>query len=94
MAPLIAINIQAHTASKWRGCFYYMIAVNAVSVLCWYLFYRPPTFKMLYKHKTPWQIVKRFDFVGLLLFTSGLLLLLMGMEWVSLFPKSTVACPC
>ena len=78
---LVAIKMQNNTSSHWRGCFYWMIGVNAVSTLCYYLFYHPPTFKMLYRTKTLRKILADFDYIGLLLFSLGLLLLVMGMQW-------------
>jgi hypothetical protein len=60
-----------------------LIAINGVSALCYFLFYHPPTFKMLYKKSKKSDIIKQFDYVGLFLFSAGLTLLLMGMNWVS-----------
>lgn len=77
----VAIKIQNNTSSHWRGCFYWMIGVNAVSTLCYYFFYHPPTFKMLYRTKTLRKILADFDYIGLVLFSLGLLLLIMGMQW-------------
>ncbi|KAK6362477.1 hypothetical protein LTS17_012818 [Exophiala oligosperma] len=81
LGPKIAINMQNNTAVHWRGCFYYLIALNAVSVLLWYCFYFPPTFQMLHKSKTAKELLKDFDYVGLILFSTGMLLLLMGLNW-------------
>jgi len=49
LAPKIAFAFQTQTVVKWRGTFYFMIAVNVLSVVCWFLFYHPPTFKMLHR---------------------------------------------
>ena len=65
----------------WRGCYYVMIAVNALSVTCWFLFYHPPTFHMKHQDKTKMQVLKDFDFVGLVLFTGGFLIFLFGLSW-------------
>lgn len=81
LAPKIAFAFQTQTSVKWRGCFYFMIAVNFVSVICWYLFYHPPTFKMLHKRSQIKDLLKRFDWIGLVLYSAGLLIFLMGLVW-------------
>ena len=44
--------------------------------------YFPPTFDEKYAHrKTKTQVVKDFDFVGLILLVGGLLIFLMGISW-------------
>lgn len=81
LAPEIGFAFQTQTSVKWRGCFYFMIAVNFVSVIYWYLFYHPPTFKMLHKRSQVKDLLKRFDWIGLLLYSAGLLIFLMGLVW-------------
>lgn len=39
LAAKVALTIYANTGS-WRGNFYLLIGANALSVLCWYFFYR------------------------------------------------------
>jgi hypothetical protein len=50
--------------------------------------YHPPTFEDKYaKRKTKMQVIKDFDFIGLILFVGGLLIFLMGISWGgSLYP--------
>lgn len=81
LAPKIALTIQAQTSVKWRGCFYFMIAINCVSVACWYFFYHPPTFKMLHKRRLMKDVVLHFDWIGLVLFTGSILIFMMGLQW-------------
>ncbi|KAL2833915.1 fungal trichothecene efflux pump [Aspergillus cavernicola] len=81
LGPRIAFTIQDNTPVQWRGCFYYLIAMNALSVALWFFFYHPPTFHMLHKNKTARELIREFDFVGLLLFSSGMVLFLMGLNW-------------
>lgn len=73
--------MEANTASGWRSCFYLLIALNAVSTLCWYLFYHPPTFNQLHKRKTVGYLLRNFDYIGLLLFSAAMILLLAGLNW-------------
>lgn len=69
-----------------------MIAINAFSLGCWALFYFPPTFKELQKDSSLTAFIKEFDYVGLFLFTSGLLVFLMGLSWGgSLYPWNSGA---
>jgi Fungal trichothecene efflux pump (TRI12) len=58
-----------------------MIGINAVSGVLYYLFYFPPTFSMKFSNRDKLQQLKGLDFVGLFLFTAGLLLFLMGLSW-------------
>ncbi|KAF9872529.1 fungal trichothecene efflux pump [Colletotrichum karsti] len=82
-APLISqAFVQYHPATGWRGGYYILTGINAASLLCWVLFYHPPTFRM--KHgaeASMWSYVKRFDYVGAVLYTGGILVLMMGLNW-------------
>lgn len=64
----------------WRGCYYLLIATNALAVTCWVLFYFPPTFSMKGHTRTKMQVVKDFDFVGLVLFSGGFVVFLLGLS--------------
>ena len=44
-------------------------------------FYFPPDFAHLHRVRSRWQEVKSIDYVGVILFTGGLLLFLMGLSW-------------
>lgn len=81
LGPLVAYSFVLHTEAGWRWCYYLMIIVNGLGVLCWYFFYHPPTFYMKHRTTTRWAMVKNFDFVGFILFTGGLLIFLMGLSW-------------
>ncbi|KAJ5270830.1 hypothetical protein N7505_006588 [Penicillium chrysogenum] len=81
LGPKIAITIQNNTAVQWRGCFYYLTGLNALSVALWFFFYHPPSFHMLHRDKTVKQMVLEFDFIGLVLFSAGMILFLIGLNW-------------
>lgn len=52
----------------WRWIFYIMIIFNAASTICWYLFYRPPTFAMLHGGlKSKGTMFLSFDYIGFVL---------------------------
>ncbi|KAK5117508.1 hypothetical protein LTR85_008893 [Meristemomyces frigidus] len=80
LAAKIAFTFQ-RTPLKWRGSFWFMTGVNALSALCWYLFYHPPTFKMLHRKKMAKELLLRFEWIGLVLYTGGLTVFLLGMNW-------------
>jgi len=54
--------------------------------------YFPPTFNDKYKHKkTKREVIRNFDFIGLILLVGGLLIFLMGISWGgSLYPWKSV----
>ncbi len=81
LGPLVAYAFVLHTSAEWRWCYYLMIIVNGLGVICWFLFYHPPTFSMKNQSTSKWAMVKGFDYIGFILFTGGLLIFLMGLSW-------------
>ncbi|KAK0854847.1 hypothetical protein LTR91_017753 [Friedmanniomyces endolithicus] len=79
--PVLAQVFVANTASGWRVSYFINIAVSTMAVTCFYFFYHPPTFQLLHEDRTKMQQLKRQDFIGLLLFTGGLILFIMGLSW-------------
>ncbi|KAF1362122.1 TRI12-domain-containing protein [Lizonia empirigonia] len=77
----IALSFQNETNAHWRGVYYFLIGVNAISTLCWYFFYHPPTYKMLHRRTAAKDLLLHFDWVGLVLFTGSLFTFLMGLSW-------------
>ncbi|KUL87588.1 hypothetical protein ZTR_05842 [Talaromyces verruculosus] len=73
LGPKIAATIQKNTSVKW--------------LILWFFFYHPPTFHMLHRTKKAKHLIMSFDFIGLILFSAGMILLLMGLNWGgSLYP--------
>jgi hypothetical protein len=83
IAPVIShAFIENHPSVSWRGCYYVLIGINAASLFCWYFFYHPPTFKMKHgEDASLFQYIKDFDYVGTAMYTGGLLILMMGLNW-------------
>lgn len=79
LAPAIA-NTLAVNAS-WRWCYYIMIIFNGLSATCYMLFYHPPTFQMKHSREEKLKIIKDFDYVGIFLFVSGIIVFLLGISW-------------
>ena len=82
IGPVVSQSIVS-TPSGWRGIYYMFIAINIAAAIAFFLFYYPPNFDI--KHSadklTKKRIVQDFDYVGLILFTGGLLVFLLGLQW-------------
>lgn len=81
MGPKIAYDFQTQTPVHWRGGYYLLIALNALSVAAWYFFYHPPTFRMLHRRKASKELLVTFDWVGLGLFIAGSVIFLAALNW-------------
>lgn len=77
----IGILFATHTATSWRGAFYFLAALDILAFVLLFLFYHPPTFHDLEKTKTKRQVLMEFDYLGLVLFTGGFFVFLMGLSW-------------
>jgi MFS family permease len=75
------LYFQQNTSVGWRGCYYLLFALNTVSAILFWCFYYPPSFTELEHKKTKLQVIKEFDFVGLVLFSGGFFIFLMGLTW-------------
>ncbi|KAK4498863.1 hypothetical protein PRZ48_009373 [Zasmidium cellare] len=80
LAARVAYSFLNYPGS-WRNCFYLLIAVNATSAISWYLFYHPPTFGMLHRQKAAKDLFLKFDWIGLVLYSGGLCILIFGLNW-------------
>ncbi|KAL5362255.1 fungal trichothecene efflux pump [Aspergillus floccosus] len=79
--PVIGQALVTNTKATWRWAYYLNIIVSAIAVICFYFFYHPPNFHMLHVNRSKMEQCKRQDFVGFVLFTSGLMLFIMGLSW-------------
>lgn len=52
-----------------------------MATLCWVIFYHPPQFEKLHRNRTRWQEVREMDYGGIVLFSGGLILFLLGLSW-------------
>ncbi|EON67606.1 hypothetical protein W97_06974 [Coniosporium apollinis CBS 100218] len=98
MGPVIATAfVTYYPRVGWRGPYWLLLAVNSLALLCWVLFYYPPTFHEKHKRdidsKMYW--VKNFDYLGTLLFAGGFVSFLLGLSFGgSIYPwksASTIA---
>lgn len=74
----------AHTGIQWRAVYWFCFSLEVVTTICVFFFYHPPSFKTKHEHdaKSKMDLLRKLDYVGLLLFAAGLTLLLMGISWV------------
>lgn len=79
--PAISYSAVLHTQQGWRTGFYVLVGLNFVTLLCWVLFYRPPTFQMKHKNEKKRTYIRNFDYLGMVLFAGGLLIFLLGLNW-------------
>ncbi|KAF1989204.1 fungal trichothecene efflux pump [Aulographum hederae CBS 113979] len=80
-APVIAYAFVFQTGVGWRGIYYLLIGLNGACTAAWYFFYYPPSFAMKHGSARKMRFLKEFDYIGTLMVTLGLLLLLMGLSW-------------
>ena len=82
IGPVVAQSLNT-TPSGWRGIYYMFIAINVAAAVTFWLFYYPPNFDIKHSRDklTKMQIIKDFDYVGLVLFSGGLLVFLLGLQW-------------
>lgn len=79
--PVIAKAFISKTSAGWRWNYYLGIITNAIAIALLLVFYHPPTFQMLHIGKSKWAKVRALDYGGMLLFISGEVLFLMGINW-------------
>jgi hypothetical protein len=77
----LGLMFQLHTSVGWRGVYYTLFAIDTVAATLFFFFYYPPTYTDMSGTKTKKQALKDFDFVGLILFSGGLFIFLMGLSW-------------
>ncbi|KAJ6195886.1 fungal trichothecene efflux pump [Bipolaris maydis] len=100
VAPVVATSLVANGPGGWRSCYYVLIAINVLALLCWAAFYHPPSWGYLVTQKFGGAREKKstlrdIDYGGLFLLSSGLLLFLLGISWGgSLYPWKSAAVLC
>lgn len=83
-SPVVAYAIAGHYPNVgWRGAYWYLFAFHSFAFVMLFLFYRPPDYKTKHREdgKTRWQLLGELDYVGLLLFLSGGVLFLLGINF-------------
>ncbi|KAJ9310837.1 hypothetical protein DTO271D3_8880 [Paecilomyces variotii] len=79
--PLIAQLLVKNTEKGWRWNYYLNCITCGLSAILFALFYFPPGYDQLHKGKSRWEQVKKLDYLGLVLYSAGLVLVLLGLSW-------------
>ncbi len=77
----VIIANQLVSKATWRWCFYIAIIYSVISVVGTALVYFPPSRPRRDYEKTRWQEIKEIDYLGIVLYTSGLTVFLVGLTW-------------
>ncbi|KAF7188023.1 Trichothecene efflux pump TRI12 [Pseudocercospora fuligena] len=80
--PPIARAFFEHTALTFRWSYILGVIVNTIAVVLYFFFYHPPSYSLLHVNgKSKWKQLLSFDWIGMFLFTSGLTVFLIGLNW-------------
>lgn len=79
--PVIARAFVQNTERGWRWCYYINIMTTAITITLFYFFYHPPTFALLHTKRSRRDMLKMLDVGGIVLFTGGLTVFLLGISW-------------
>ena len=80
--PPVARAFYENTALQWRWSYILGVIVNTLAVTLYYFFYHPPTYEMLHiGGKSKLKQLKTLDWIGIVLFTAGLVVFLIGLNW-------------
>ena len=67
--------------ATWRWCYYLCIILQGSACVLLSVSYFPPSFSKLHTVKTRAQLIKEIDYLGILLFTCGFTIFLLGLSW-------------
>ncbi|PVH95769.1 fungal trichothecene efflux pump [Periconia macrospinosa] len=88
--PPVARAFYENTALQWRWCYILGVIVNSLAVILYFFFYYPPTYARLLQNssemlhvggKSKLKQLKTLDWIGIFLFSTGLVVFLIGMNW-------------
>ncbi|CAG9993119.1 unnamed protein product [Clonostachys byssicola] len=85
LAPSIDYGfMQSYPNVGWRGLYWQILALNGAALICWVLFYFPPSFEKKHRNEENSSVLywlKNFDWVGFFLLASGFCVFLLGLSW-------------
>ncbi|KAH7251471.1 fungal trichothecene efflux pump [Fusarium tricinctum] len=82
------IATQLYLKVTWRWCYYITIIYAAICLVGTFICYFPPSRPQHDFEKTRWQQVKELDYIGLLLFATGLTIFLTGITFLGAAHRS------
>ena len=77
--PVIAQDFVSHTAKQWRWNYYLTIITCGISAVLFLFFYFPPGYKQIQRGQNRWAELKKLDYIGIVLYSAGLVLILLGL---------------
>jgi MFS family permease len=77
--PLIAELFVKNTSQRWRWNYYLSCITSGLSAILFILFYFPPGYSQLHDNEPRWGQVRKLDYGGLVLYSGGLVLVLLGL---------------
>ncbi|KAF4960150.1 hypothetical protein FGADI_1168 [Fusarium gaditjirri] len=86
LAGFIATHL--YLKASWRWCYYITIIYTAISLIGTFICYFPPSRPQHDFERTRWQQVKELDYIGLLLFATGLTVFLIGVTFLGATHRS------
>lgn len=92
--PVIAQEFVKHTEKQWRWNYYLNIITCGLSALLFLFFYFPPGYKQIHYNENRWAEVKKLDYGGLVLYSGGLVMVLLGLCEYTLRPLRLPSLPC
>ncbi|CAK7200126.1 hypothetical protein SEUCBS139899_002816 [Sporothrix eucalyptigena] len=84
VAPSISYSFIERAGVSWRGVYWLILGGEAAALACWTLFYFPPSFNKMHAgeaHATKTYWIQHFDYVGMVLFSGGFVVFLLGLSW-------------
>ena len=79
VAVLLGNALAEH--ASWRWCYYIAIIYSIICIIGTAVFYFPPSRPQLDYEKSRMQEIKEIDYIGLFLYTIGLTVFLIGLNW-------------
>lgn len=75
--PIVsATMVKSFPETGWRSLYYLVLGIEALDLLLWACFYFPPSFQQKHANDDIKHWIKNFDYFGLFLLVSGLVLFL------------------
>lgn len=79
--PLIARTLVQKTELGWRWCYWLNVIVSGLSLVLYIVCYFPPNFRMINPELTRLQELRQLDYGGLILYSGGLVLIMLSFTW-------------
>ncbi|KAJ6019441.1 hypothetical protein N7522_001508 [Penicillium canescens] len=78
---LIAKLFTQNTEKSWRWNYYINMITCGLSIILYVCCYYPPGWEIKHKGQSRLEGLKKFDYIGFVLYAGGLVLMLLGLSW-------------